>query len=417
MTYDELPDEKKQLLKRELRKLFLTDFGFDDKELGRAVVTLDQSARAEFARKYRLKDADEVNKALAQISGNRRVPKYAKRIDRFFVVTNPTKKDEYGDFVFLADSIELGDIVVGTGASEWRRSRPAFYDTGMDAEADANKRLDKLWDGEIPEWVYANRSAGNSTGKRAAFWNRQKPTGPTAPEGPVVKWFNRFAEVNEAFIEKLQQKARKVFKRAPGGFSLPTQDDEDAFFFKPLHDLEGWFRVLFPAGYGSDFLDLARNLGVEVVRSHGMIASDLNRWAVKKAMSRVSGVQYARIGDAADTTGNPKYKGTSAEIWYVLPAYHRHFGMGSGYAETQYGLAPTVETLVDTHVKLGTIGERDLEALFEMMQGEVWSPEGEARSLILKSGAKHTSMSVGDVAVVAGQAYMVEPAGFKKLKG
>lgn len=36
------------------------------------------------------------------------------------------------------------------------------------------------------------------------------------------------------------------------------------------------------------------------------------------------------------------------------------------------------------------------EQIFELMQGETWSPEGEARSLIEAVGLRHTSMSVGD---------------------
>ena len=40
-----------------------------------------------------------------------------------------------------------------------------------------------------------------------------------------------------------------------------------------------------------------------------------------------------------------------------------------------------------------------LEDLFEKMQGECWSPNGEAHDLIEAAGADHTSMSVGDVAL------------------
>ena len=39
----------------------------------------------------------------------------------------------------------------------------------------------------------------------------------------------------------------------------------------------------------------------------------------------------------------------------------------------------------------------DLEQVFILMQGEVWSPNGEARDLITGLGLKHTSMSVGDI--------------------
>jgi hypothetical protein len=39
----------------------------------------------------------------------------------------------------------------------------------------------------------------------------------------------------------------------------------------------------------------------------------------------------------------------------------------------------------------------DLEEVFFLMQGEQWSPNGEARELIELLGLRHTSMSVGDL--------------------
>jgi predicted MPP superfamily phosphohydrolase len=47
---------------------------------------------------------------------------------------------------------------------------------------------------------------------------------------------------------------------------------------------------------------------------------------------------------------------------------------------------------------LGAIkGHANLDDIFEMMQGENYSPAGEARDLIRSSGTHHTSMSVGDI--------------------
>lgn len=40
---------------------------------------------------------------------------------------------------------------------------------------------------------------------------------------------------------------------------------------------------------------------------------------------------------------------------------------------------------------------KDIDHVFHNMQGEVWSPNGEARELIRSLGLWHTSMSVGDV--------------------
>lgn len=50
-----------------------------------------------------------------------------------------------------------------------------------------------------------------------------------------------------------------------------------------------------------------------------------------------------------------------------------------------------------THCYLGSLHAKDLEEVFCTMQGEKWSPNGEARELIKATGLHHTSMSVGDI--------------------
>ncbi len=56
----------------------------------------------------------------------------------------------------------------------------------------------------------------------------------------------------------------------------------------------------------------------------------------------------------------------------------------------------TIVKLVD-YVFLGHIAAEDLEDAFCRMQGENWSPMGEARQTIFAHGIHHTSMSVGDI--------------------
>lgn len=75
--------------------------------------------------------------------------------------------------------------------------------------------------------------------------------------------------------------------------------------------------------------------------------------------------------------------------------------------------------LSQTHIKLGSArgSAGSLDLLMTCLQGEVWSPRGEARLLILALGLKHTSMSVGDIIRNPdGKVYMVSPIiGFKHL--
>lgn len=56
--------------------------------------------------------------------------------------------------------------------------------------------------------------------------------------------------------------------------------------------------------------------------------------------------------------------------------------------------------LYDNHlgnfIPVMMVSAKDLEEVFMLMQGENWSPNGEAREFILSLGLLHTSMSVGD---------------------
>jgi len=67
-----------------------------------------------------------------------------------------------------------------------------------------------------------------------------------------------------------------------------------------------------------------------------------------------------------------------------------------------YKLPDTPETfgkndVQNTHSLLGFINGENLEDAFCQMQGEVWSPNGEAVNLIRNLGLNHTSMMIGDV--------------------
>jgi len=66
---------------------------------------------------------------------------------------------------------------------------------------------------------------------------------------------------------------------------------------------------------------------------------------------------------------------------------------------------------------LQTVLAHAREDVFMMMQGEVWSPNGEARSLIQKLGLDHTSMSVGDVLRIVDDDvwYVCDMIGWKKV--
>jgi hypothetical protein len=130
------------------------------------------------------------------------------------------------------------------------------------------------------------------------------------------------------------------------------------------------------------------------------------------------GKPYESLNDAAERTGNLAYRKGSTKIWYMNEKGWRKFSMGAEFIQQnpKYGPLPTTEAeLKATHILLGGIYEKVLGPIFGLMQGENWSPRGEARDLIKKLGLQHTSMSVGDVIQIGKNLWMVDGVGFTKL--
>ena len=77
---------------------------------------------------------------------------------------------------------------------------------------------------------------------------------------------------------------------------------------------------------------------------------------------------------------------------------------------------PTTVNLED-YAELGVIAADDHEDVFVKMQGEMWSPNEEARSLILAKDLRHTSMSVSDLLFDHYQSkyFMVISEGFQEV--
>ena len=82
-----------------------------------------------------------------------------------------------------------------------------------------------------------------------------------------------------------------------------------------------------------------------------------------------------------------------------MPKYQVYYArMPTFHPSGQFG-APllTISALAQSHVRLGEVEGKHLDDAWRRMQGEHWSPHGEARGLIQSLGLGHTSMSVGDV--------------------
>lgn len=118
---------------------------------------------------------------------------------------------------------------------------------------------------------------------------------------------------------------------------------------------------------------------------------------------------YSTLADAGDA-----YSPGNTEIWYWKGEHGRDFMMGYDFMK-KHSSSFDPNNLSQTHVLVGKIAETDPNKIFSMMQGESWSPRGEARDMIEKLGVEHTSMSVGDVIRVNNDMFMVDRMGFRNL--
>ena len=78
------------------------------------------------------------------------------------------------------------------------------------------------------------------------------------------------------------------------------------------------------------------------------------------------------------------------------------------------------ENIKETHTLIAEVSvatqPKLLENIYKIMQGEIWSPNGEAYDFILNSETRHTSMSVGDIIQLNETLFMVDKHGFTNCK-
>ena len=100
------------------------------------------------------------------------------------------------------------------------------------------------------------------------------------------------------------------------------------------------------------------------------------------------------------------------QVWYWRPEFS--FEAFSGE------LRPNPQRLERTHVHLTDLklpaAADALAVIYQQMQGECWSPNGEARPIIEKLALSHTSMSLGDLIVdPEGHIHRVAAIGFERV--
>jgi hypothetical protein len=91
------------------------------------------------------------------------------------------------------------------------------------------------------------------------------------------------------------------------------------------------------------------------------------------------------------------------EVWYARkPTFN------------QKDVPLTLGKIMSKYVKVAEVYMTHMEDVFYKMQGEWWSPYGEAREYIRRVGLTHTSMSVGDlIRDSQGNWFITADVGFK----
>lgn len=100
--------------------------------------------------------------------------------------------------------------------------------------------------------------------------------------------------------------------------------------------------------------------------------------------------------------------GDRIKVWYVKEQFHRSFCMGARMAAKCDGNMIDINDMSKFHALVGSFaGAPDLTAddVACLMQGENWSPNGEARDLIRSLGLCHTSFMAGDVVQIGDKFY------------
>jgi hypothetical protein len=160
---------------------------------------------------------------------------------------------------------------------------------------------------------------------------------------------------------------------------------------------------------------LTRNYAAEIMADRQSDEMDMGNWDDIGKMKE--GIEEDNISEASEQYSSltDVYPDGTTEVWYWKDDHGRDFMMGFNWLKKR-GIDVSAETIPQTHALIGTLKETNPEKIFYMMQGETWSPEGQARNMIRASGTGHTSMSVGDVIHSNGKWLMVDRFGFQDIE-
>ena len=134
---------------------------------------------------------------------------------------------------------------------------------------------------------------------------------------------------------------------------------------------------------------------------------------IRKREKKNSSMFFLTV-DFGDEDG---FQGGAWEVWY-MKEWKSHFGV-TGFEEPP---TPPAD-LTETHTQVAKVifnewkeSEEAANEIWIIMQGERWSPQGEAKDLIRSLNLKHTSMCIGDlIKAPSGNLFVAESVGFRRI--
>lgn len=136
-------------------------------------------------------------------------------------------------------------------------------------------------------------------------------------------------------------------------------------------------------------------------------------FSARRPIECIPTVEVVTMADELRMSENGK-----VALWYMKPETFRDLGMGASFCKEMGIPLPDPANLGKTHCLIGHFDGATCPDDFFAATNNPYAPEIPGfQEAVSKSGAHHTSMSIGDIVVMDGHAMMCDVCGWHKLEG
>jgi hypothetical protein len=361
------------------------------------------------------RDGDPVNwitNALDRLAGNEEIGEMNNKLSEAYIKSPKDAIDVLANLRQIGKSIERGQgQYQGNLANEYANDVWSVY-SWLENRANVNDSKLKA----ILDPIFDLR-------KKAKSMEMKPGSGADAQFGneivnrlyPLMQWIEMNVKVSES-SDDLDPDAASPADQASADKNIIMQIRKAADYEKPTKlNLDDGTQFVINSPAATKILGMfdklkpdSKLLMQQVLNKQDGIRQILGHLgeSLEEDVTLVEAEQYNSLNDV--------YPSGGTEIWYWKEDFARDAMMGAKFMAKQ-GVMPTPDSVPNNYVLIGKIRETNPDKIFHMMQGEIWSPEGQARNMIRASGTGHTSMSVGDIIHVGNKWLMVDRYGFHAL--